>query len=54
MIAGGDAARDVMFLTELGEPFTPNQLTKLVADYVAWPTSAKRAVAICFGTRWPR
>ena len=39
---GGDAARDVMFLTGLGEPFTPNQLTKLVADYVTGANIGKK------------
>jgi integrase/recombinase XerD len=30
----GDLAGDVMFLTELGEPFSPNQLTNLVRTYI--------------------
>jgi integrase/recombinase XerD len=38
----GDTGRDVLFLTELGEPFTPNQLTKLVGDYVAKADIGKR------------
>jgi integrase/recombinase XerD len=30
----GDTARDLLFLTEMGGPFTPNQITKLVGDYI--------------------
>jgi integrase/recombinase XerD len=30
----GDRAGDTLFLTHLGEPFTPDRLTKLVRDYI--------------------
>ena len=30
----GDSARDVLFLTKIGEPFTPNRLTVLVRAYI--------------------
>jgi integrase/recombinase XerD len=30
----GDSAADVLFLTHLGKPFDPNQMTSLVGDYV--------------------
>jgi hypothetical protein len=29
-----DTARGLLFLTEMGGPFTPNQITKLVGDYI--------------------
>jgi integrase/recombinase XerD len=38
----GDQSRDVLFLTDLGAPFTPNQLTKLVGDYVTKADIGKR------------
>jgi len=30
----GDSARDALFLTHMGQPFAPDQMSELVADYV--------------------
>jgi site-specific recombinase XerD len=44
--------QQALFLTNLGEPFTPPRLTELVRDYVLAAKLGRPAPVTCSATRW--